>query len=355
MPAPAINTTGAAPSKDGDLNLYMSPEGKAQPWFDATRRIVFVNGMMNTPKDHLESAMGLSLLQGCAVVGIYNKTDGFWTDLGQCITDKLKLVDAQAGNYDTWQRMVDAAYAKAKSANLGLTKVEFVAGLIESNKATLSLYQYVTALPEKDRARLMIFSHSQGNLITSNALTAVSLAIGPGALHGITVNAFGSPCRYWPAGITKNNFAFTFDPVSWLDYNIGFSTSKVGFVDGIVAHGFKVYMSHDAEFTVNRFRWGSFRMTVSMDEEGLANYLVRVGNNPTRLKSIFKWLDDKHNSDADDVAVLYAEKMRRSHDAVLRTIAQADKGLIELLIKCMDEGWTAADEKREIDYLKTLI
>ncbi|MGH1367520.1 MAG: hypothetical protein ACRBCL_02815 [Maritimibacter sp.] len=355
MPTPAIRTTGNAPTADGELNLYMSPEGAAQSWFNATRRIVFVNGMANSPKDHLESAMGLSLLQGCAVVGIYNKTDGFWSDLGQCITDKLTLVDAQSGNYALWQKMVDDAYATAKTKNMGLSKIDFVGGLIDSNAATASVFHYVASLAPKDREQLMIFSHSQGNLVTSNALTAVALALGLPAIKGITVNAFGSPCRYWPAGIVHRNFAFTFDPVSWLDYNVGFSTSKVGFVDGIMAHGFKVYMSHDAEFTVNRFRWGSFRMTASMDEEGLATYLVGIGNNPPRLKRIFQWLDDKHNSDADDVAVLYSAKMRRSHDTTLKAIAQADKSVIQLLIKCMREGVTFSDEKKEIAHLETLI
>ena len=343
------------PNGDGDINRYVSAEGSAQSWFDRTREVVFVNGMANAPADHIKSALGLSLLQGCPVVGVYNKADGLWADLGQCLRDKGVLVPVQAGNFDAWESAFDAAYGLARLTNVALTKIGFMETFVAGNAATASLYRYVTSCSPQQRSRLKIFCHSQGNLITSNALTAVALACGKGAIADMEVNSFGSPCRYWPPGLSRTNNAFTFDPVSWLDYNVGFSSVKVGFTPGLVSHGFEIYMNQDAEFVVNRFRWGSFRMTASMDEKGLAAYLAKMGNNPRRVKKIFEWLDDKHNSDADDIAMYYTREMRTHHEGVLKSIALADSSLIHLLIKCMREGVTFSDERREIDYLEALV
>lgn len=352
MPPPTIRAGGSDPGADGELNLYTSSEGASQSWFNRQRRVVFVNGMDNTPADHSKSARALSLLQGCPVIGIYNRTDGFWTDLGQCLTDKITLLPAQSGSFNGWKMAVDAAYAAARASRPGLNKADFVGTLVVSNRATHAVYMYVATLAQGVRSALKIYCHSQGNLIVSNALTAVALALGENAIRGIEVNGFGSPCRYWPNGLNRTNNAYTFDPVSWLDYNIGFDSVKVGFVAG---HGFDLYMRDDAEFVVNRFRWGSFGMTASMNEEGLANYCAAIGNNPPRLKRIFQRLLDAHWSDSDDVANYYVDKMRRNHSSTLQAIARADRGFIEMLIRCLDEGYTTGGEYQRIDYLRGLI
>jgi len=343
------------PNGDGDINRYVSCEGSEQSWFNRSREVVFVNGMANSPTNHKESALGLSLLQGCPVVGIYNKADGFWSDLGQCLRDKGVLVPVQAGDFNAWDKAFTAAFEVAKAAHLTHSKIEFMETFVSGNKATASLFRYVATLTGPQRSKLKIFCHSQGNLITSNALTAVALACGKSAIQGMEVNSFGSPCRYWPPGLDRTNNAFTFDPVSWLDYNVGFDSVKVGFTPGLISHGFEIYMNQDAEFVVNRFRWGSFRMTASMDEKGLAAYLAKMGNNLRRVKKVFEWLDDKHNSDADDIAMYYTRRMREDHPEVIAALAKADPTVIKLLIKCMTEGVTFADERREITYLETLI
>jgi hypothetical protein len=348
------NKKNQAPTQDGEINRYVNAEASSKAWFDQKREVIFVNGMANTGANHKESALSLSLLQGCAVIGVYNKAGGFWADLGQCLTDKGVLVGAQAGSFSGWSLAFDAAYVAAKLLNSGLSKIDFMETLVDGNKATASLYRFIAELSPQARGTLKIFCHSQGNLITSNALTAVALACGRDAIRDMEVNSFGSPCRYWPPGLDRTNNAFTFDPVSWLDYDIGFSSVKVGFTPGLVSHGFNIYMNQDAEFVVNRFRWGSFRMTASMDEKGLATYLSKMGNNPRRLKKIFEWLDKHHNSDADDIAMHYSKIMRTKHTSVMKAIAQSDKSLITLLIKCMTEGVTFSDERTEINYLKTL-
>ena len=218
--------------------------------------------------------------------------------------------------------------------------------MISSNKATLSLYALLAAPGGLNKPR--IYCHSQGNLITSNALTAVALAKGQAAVNGIEVNSFGSPCRYWPQGVARTNYAFTFDPISWLDLRTDLSSSKIGFV---AAHGFDVYLQHDAEFIVNRFRWGAFGLTASLDEKGLAGFMVRIGNNPKRLRGILERLYKAHWSDSDDVALLYVDAMS---DADLRTIRNGDPSVIALLIKSLETGWTTSREKAAIQRLQAL-
>lgn len=348
MQAPSIRTGSNTPSSDGDVNLYISGEGSEQSWFDPRRRVIFVNGMMNSPTDHKDSAMALSLLQGCPVIGVYNRSDGFWADLGQCITDKAKLVGVQAGvmmSFENWAATVELMFQMARRSYPMLDKRDFVGDMIRSNAATYALYSLLVGSGGVGLRR-PIYCHSQGNLVTSNALTAVALALGPNVLTGVEVHSFGSPCRYWPPGIARTNNAFTFDPVSWLDLRVDLSSSKVGFVAG---HAFTLYMANDAEFVVNRFRWGSFGLTASMDEEGLAQYLIRMGNNPPRLKRIFERLRDAHWSDSDDVAYEY---VRRAPDSLLRSLKGSDRTLIDLLIQLLESGWTSGSEREQINRLR---
>lgn len=348
MQAPSIRAGGADPGSDGDVNLYISPEGTGESWFSPGRRVIFVNGMDNSPSDHATSARALSLLQACPVIGVYNRTDGFWLDLGQCITDKATLGGVPMGmGFTGWQTTVDALFAIARRVRPGLDKRDFVGTLIQTNNATYALYRLLVGDGGPGRG-VPIFCHSQGNLITSNALTAVALALGLPAIAGMEIHSFGSPCRFWPDGIRRVNNAFTFDPVSWLDLTMDLTSSKVGF---IAAHGFEIYMQNDAEFVVNRFRWGSFGTTVMMDEEGLAEFCISLGNNPRRLRGIFTRLEEAHYEDSDDVAYKYCEL---ASNALLRSIKASDPQFIRQLIRILDTGITTWAEEEQVMRLRTL-
>lgn len=358
-----IKDTGANPGFDGDINLFRTPGYKTQPWFNLNRRVVFINGMLNDEEAHATAARALSMTQACPVVGIYNQSQSGLADFGQCIKDKLTLLQPLPGSLSAWSRAVDAGYAEAKAVNPTLKKVDFVEKLIDGNKATVSMYRYFTSLSQIERAQLKVFCHSQGNLITSNALVATQLALGRTSIEQMEVNSYGSPCRHWPSNIKHSNFAFTLDPVALLDLRMGFSTSKVGFVgaagiplelDPMYAHAFLRYMDYDAEFVVNRFRWGSFGMTANMDEKGLAEFLVQQSGNTRRIKLIFERLKAVHWTDSDDVAHIYVTAMRTRHDAQMRRHANNDPGLVTLLVSLLESGWTTGGERKEIDYLKTL-
>jgi hypothetical protein len=352
-----IQRTGNVPTNDGEVNLYVSPEIGKKSWFNSKAMAIFVNGMDNTPDDHRSSSCALSTLLACPVTGVYNKTDGLWGDLGQCITDKAHFDLAVSParkmlTFNDWDAALSVGYFIKQKMNHQLTRVEFLRSLIASNPATVALYDLLQ-MPAYMHSSIPIFAHSQGNLITSNALTALALAKGSIAIEGRIVNSFGSPCRYWPARIVRNNNFFTFDPVGWLDYMPTLSASKVGFA---VAHSFLTYMKHDPEFVINRHRWGGYGMTFSMDEAGLANTLVEIGANPDRLYAIFQRLEDAHNADSDDVVVYYLRQLRRTgREKVLSTMARAKPDLIRLLIKILDDGWTTSEEKSFMQLLQGMV
>ncbi|MGL4320578.1 MAG: hypothetical protein ACRCS3_06910 [Paracoccaceae bacterium] len=350
MAPPNIRPGGNLPSRDGEINLYTSREGAAQSWFNHSQRVIFVNGMDNQPKDHVEAASGLSLMMGCPVIGVFNKSHGTLLDIAQCVTDKLRLARVQSSGrtgFEGWVLAVDALHKAGKLVNPGLTRVDLVASLLGNNAASVALYRLLVSGGVNTKSA-PIYCHSQGNLITSNALTAVALALGTQAIAGIEVNSFGSPCRYWPPGIKRKNYAFTLDPISLLDLRADMTSSKVGFE---VSHGFKYYMARDAEFIINGFRFGGMRMTTNMDEVGLAKVLVKMGSNAPRIRRIFERLRDAHYTDRDDVAVHYVEQ---STSERLRSLKQADPKLIDLLIWLLEDGPTMADEERAIAKLKAL-
>ncbi len=91
--------------------------------------------------------------------------------------------------------------------------------------------------------------------------------------------------------------------------------------------------------------------TVNFDEEGLAKALLKESSQ-TVLR-VFERLDDQYNSDSDDIAELYVNKVKKAGGALESSLA-ANKELVTRLIKVMDEGWTSDGEQLCIDYLKAL-
>lgn len=364
MRGPVINQ-GGNPNRDGEVTAYVSEElapknGKPKSWYNPTHAVIFVNGMDNSASDHRESAEALSLMLGCRVIGVFNASQGKMLDLVQCITDKLTLTNyhfnpvgaARGGplyggmsDFNGMKRSVDTLFDQARARNPGLEKDSFVARVLEDNPAAVALYKLLLGTPNPMLGK-PIHAHSQGNLITSNALTAVGLARGYGALNNLEVNSYGSPARNWPPGIRRTNNAFSLDPVGWLDLTMDLTSSKVGFK---AAHGFVEYQAHDGEFVVNRFRTGGMGMTMNMDEDGLADFCVGLGRNTDRLRSIFDRLEKAHFSDSDDVALLYVNKKT---DADLAELARIDGSFIDQLIRLLEAGWTSRSESAAIERLK---
>ena len=73
------------------------------------------------------------------------------------------------------------------------------------------------------------------------------------------------------------------------------------------------------------------------------------------MHAVFEKLDRSHNSDADDVALHYVQKLQTSpHRTIITSALQQHPTLKSLLIRIMHEGWTSAQEKAAIEFLKGL-
>ena len=343
----AINTK---PTRDGETTVYENEEAKRSKWWNPRGKVIFVNGMLNSGENHRESALALSLLQMCRVIGVYNLSNSFLGDLGQCIADKYQFDGPLA--HDPKQALDAVLEAEAK----GLSRAAAMEKVLERNPPTLTLFRLLRGQEHRETP---VFAHSQGNLILSNALAAISAVDGRDALVGREIRTFGSPTKNWPDGITPIECGFSFDPVTWLaGVDWSFRISKLGRPSGSVnpiTHGFLLYVQEDAAFIVNRYRWGSLGMTFSLDEKGLAGALVKLGRNMPRVRAVFEHLQRNHRSDVDDVALLYVEALRKaSNRAELFQFIKADYRLHRLLIKAMEDGWTSRRERNAITLLESL-
>lgn len=368
MQVPTIRQ-GGDPQIDGTVTRYVSPDLIGKPWFNPTRPIIFVNGMLNDGVGHREAAERLSLTVGAEVVGVFNQTagsgiGGALVDLWQCITDKARLSGAQSPDQklllqiglpgNDFQRkaaLVEEAYQLQKARQPGLSKDDYVYTLLGGNAATRSLYALLVGQPG-GLLGTPIHAHSQGNLITSNALTGVALARGAGAINGLVVVSYGSPAQGWPPGLQRTNNAFTFDGVGWLDATMDWSSSKVGYKlshGNPFIHKFRYYADYDAEFFVNKYRTGGWGMTVNMDEKGLARACADLGNHTDRLFNIFTRLKQVHFTDSDDVALEY---VKLKSDRQLAEIARINPGLTRLLVELLEAGWTSGSERQAIERLQ---
>lgn len=329
---------GVAPVRDGDVKRFVHP--LAQAATDRYRRespLIFVNGMLNNPIDHAMAALATSWLHMKPVIGVYNLSVSGLSDFFQCVGDKINFssVDPRL----IYQRVI--GYANPAQA---------MREALARNPAQLALFDL---LRRPEHRRTPIHAHSQGNLITANALTAIAAVDRPGAIDGRKVYSYGSPTYFWPPGLDREENAFIFDPVSWLgsvDEHTSYST--VGMPEGSlnpITHAFLEYVRNDAAFFVNRYRSGALGVTWDMDEEGLAQALVGLGYNFRRVNAIMRYLDSHESTDSDDVALEYVNRVR---DTPLGRQVRLDAPLRETLIRVMDEGITFPSEHRAIEWLR---
>ncbi|MEZ6062447.1 MAG: hypothetical protein R3C19_19050 [Planctomycetaceae bacterium] len=347
MPGAATDSqTAVIPAEDGQVTTYINQEAAAQTaWFSPNRRVIFINGMKNSGQDHAASALALSLMQMCPVVGVYNRSSGVFRDLMQAFGDKDQFngpTSLSASNRVAVGRIFRQA-----------TSEQIILNALGRNPAQVSLFRLMRR-PEHRSAE--VFAHSQGCLILSNVLQAIAAVDGKSGIQGRVVHTFGSPAVRWPKGIRQLEHGFTFDPVNWLSgIDFSMNISKVGLAAGSfnpVSHGFLTYLENDPAFVVNRCRIGGLGVTFRMNEPALAECLLDMGSNLPRVRRIFEYLDAKHNSDADDVAELYIEGLKKN-PSLAKTVA-GDRELVRVLKKVLSEGWTTESEKKAIAWLDSL-
>ena len=179
------------PSADGETNLYDITSSNV-----AVPRVIYVNGMQTDGRTHAKTAALLSLVTERSVFGIYNRTQGFVVDGLQSGLDYIQnAVGRGSRNSLTPDRKVPA-HEVPKLAE------EIIAKSTVWNKATPALLR---TLMRNIKSRQLIVAHSQGNLITSNALFVLQNALGSQALQNIRVYSLASPSPGWPLGLRHTN------------------------------------------------------------------------------------------------------------------------------------------------------
>lgn len=91
----------------------------------------------------------------------------------------------------------------------------------------------------------------------------------------------------------------------------------------------------------------------SMDEEGVAKALFSRGKDVHLITAVFNLLDDKYNSDSDDIAILYLELVKSRAGAVLEMLKQ-ETALRNLLIQILSTDIVTSEDAQAIRYLKDL-
>jgi hypothetical protein len=184
------------PSADGELNQYNLSHSQVQ-----TPRIYFVNGVRVMPRDHAITASYLSLLIERPVWGLYNKTGivklgsilGSGLDFLQCLPDYAQNAGARlfsASNLNKPARVPEHQIASF------LNNIE--RNFTIWNKATAALFKDLVLHRHQMK---YIIAHSQGNLITSNALFVMEDILGSAALQKVRVYSLASPSPAWPLGL----------------------------------------------------------------------------------------------------------------------------------------------------------
>lgn len=252
------------PTYDGHRTLYYNP-GLAS---DKRQPIYYVNGMNVTSEKHKKHAQRLSELVNVKVLGIYNeKGYQFRPDLefALCICLKcigeinpLKIVnlyndftkDVIQSIWD-WLLLAINSYEPGAASNvtrkamqtlLSMSNREWLAKtILNYNPCIVSLMDLLKPMIMNGKP-IHIIAHSQGNLITSNALGALSFCTEQVRRNDkkITVYAVASPAWTWPKGVNVRYYTHLNDFVPL--FALGKSLRGVSIKWPQKAHEFDTYL-----------------------------------------------------------------------------------------------------------------
>ena len=235
------------PSFDGQVLRFDPPAAAVAN----VPRIYYVNGIRTSAEQHAKTAEMMAMITQRPVYGVYNLSQlGGAVDFAQCIADWLsntggkvtelaavganKVVSGVANAAQTSWHEIKKFFGSddpapvpvnALAGKLKLVPEPIRVALIEArlglyNKATLGLYKELRA--HRGEAQTII-AHSQGNLITSDALWAMVFSYGESSLGNMQVYSLASPSPAWPLGIRgrrkvygfKNDLVTLSDPHNW--------------------------------------------------------------------------------------------------------------------------------------------
>jgi nucleoid-associated protein YgaU len=200
-------------------------------------RIYYVNGIQTTGEIHEGTALVLSQITQHTITGVFNRTfgegPGIVVDLLQCFGDSSNGFFSQLAEFgfDGLDSLVERIRRWTATSSQPPTNVaeqlrarvpraklaEFITRyLAATNKATAALFRQ---LNQNRGPRQLIVAHSQGNLITSNALWAIQTIYGASSLSNLRIYSIASPAPAWPAGIDLRIkvYGHANDPVTLFD------------------------------------------------------------------------------------------------------------------------------------------
>lgn len=179
------------PSADGELNQYNVTNSTV-----THQKVIYVNGMQTDGRAHAKTAALISLVVERPVWGVYNSTHGFLRDGLQSGLDYLQNAFGRGSSGElTPNRNVPAG-------DVSRLADDIISKATIWNKATPTLFR---TLMRNIQSPQYIVAHSQGNLITSNALFVLQNALGSQALSKIRVYSLASPSPGWPLGLRHTN------------------------------------------------------------------------------------------------------------------------------------------------------
>ncbi|MFO0937029.1 MAG: hypothetical protein U0798_11000 [Gemmataceae bacterium] len=185
--------TPPIPLFDGHVNRYNFGKSSVP-----IPRIYFVNGIRVTNRSHARNATYLSMLIERPVWGVYNATWGLDTlgstaDFAQCLLDYTKIIMDKFGSTVSYPKPPKIPADKVDEFLSNVEKKNIV-----WNRATLQLFKQLVRHRHQEQK---IIAHSQGNLITSNALFVLEDVLGSASLKNIRVYSLASPAPAWPMGL----------------------------------------------------------------------------------------------------------------------------------------------------------
>lgn len=233
----AVNTAPSAlvtnlpqrrsPVQDGEVGVYRpvpAPEELVPP--EVFRRhsdvVIYINGMNTTGEVHRHTAEAIASAIRSTIGGIYNRTDGAARDLLQCKEDFNFYYDKNgislSGRTESlhWREM-HRRYGVAHNA-------------LAKNRAAQVLFEQLYQLRHQ-RKMVRVVAHSQGNLITRNAVYAMLYVTG-NTQQQLKVYSLASPANVWPKGkFALMEYRDSADPVTWLQGIRG----KIGWGEALAA------------------------------------------------------------------------------------------------------------------------
>jgi hypothetical protein len=179
------------PSGDGEVNVYNATTSTVH-----NPKVFYVNGIRTEGRDHARTATMLSILTERPINGIYNKTGGALADLGQSALDYLQNAGARASS----SKLTPST--NIPTADIPRVVEEVIRKSFVWNKGTVSLFRQLML---SHSSRRFVVAHSQGNMLTSNALFIIEKVFGSAALKTIRVFSLASPSPGWPVGLRITN------------------------------------------------------------------------------------------------------------------------------------------------------